>query len=307
MAKLGFLGLGIMGAPMARNLISAGHDVALWSHDAEKATRLAASAQGGTACATPADVARQSVCVFLCVGDTRMSREVILGASGLASGASRGLVIADCSTISPSESRAMSQELATKGIDLLDAPCTGSTAGAKGGTLTFMIGGKHDVFERTRALFEPMGKSLYYCGGPGMGLQAKLSQNLILGNLLQAFNEGMVLATKGGVDPDLMLDILNNSAARSGLISAKAPAVFRRDFTTHFSVKWLDKDMSLMLDSAAELGVPVPLTALTRQMYRAAIAKGYGEEDICGSIRLLEELAGCQVAGGVEAASKAGD
>src|SRR5262249_2199720 len=201
----------------------------------------------------------------------------ILGASGLASGASPGFVIADCSTISPSESRAIGQELSALGIHFLDAPCTGSKGGAEAGALTFMVGGDRDVFERTRTYFEAMGKSLYFCGCPGLGLQAKLTQNLILGNLLQAFNEGLVLSTKGGVDPALMLDILNNSAARSGLVAIKAPAVFKRDFSTNFSVKWLEKDIALMLEAGAELGVPLPLTALTRQMYRAAISKGYGE------------------------------
>jgi 3-hydroxyisobutyrate dehydrogenase-like beta-hydroxyacid dehydrogenase len=224
-----------------------------------------------------------------------MSRRVILGPDGLAAAAPRGSVIVDCSTISPAESRAISAELAAKGIDFLDAPCTGSKAGAEGGTLTFMVGGPRAVFERMRLFFEPMGKSLYYCGGPGLGLQAKLTQNLILGNLLNAFNEGMVLSTKGGVDPELMFEILNNSAARSGLVSAKAPAVFRRDFATNFSVKWLAKDIRLMLDSAEELGVPAPLTAISHQMLRAAIAKGFGEDDICGSIRVLEDLAGCTV------------
>jgi 3-hydroxyisobutyrate dehydrogenase-like beta-hydroxyacid dehydrogenase len=118
---------------------------------------------------------------------------------------------------------------------------------------------------------------------------------MILGNLLQAFNESIVLSTKAGVPPELMLEIIENSAAKSGLVSLKAPLVFRRDFDPRFSVKWLEKDMQLMLDSAAELNVPVPLTALSRQMYRAAIAKGFGEDDICGSIRLLEDLANCEV------------
>jgi 3-hydroxyisobutyrate dehydrogenase-like beta-hydroxyacid dehydrogenase len=297
MAKLGFLGLGIMGGPMARKLMEAGHEVALWSHTASKAAKLAET-KGGAACATPADVARRSECIFLCVGDTHMSRQAILGPGGLAEGAAKGAVIVDCSTVSPSESRAIGTELAKKGIDFLDAPCTGSKSGAEGGTLTFMVGGDRAVFERTRPYFEPMGKSLYYCGASGLGLQAKLTQNLILGNLLNAFNEGLVLSTKGGVDPELMFEILNNSAARSGLVAAKAPAVFRRDFATNFSVKWLAKDVRLMLDSAEELGVPAPLTALSHQLLRAAVAKGFGEDDICGSIRLLEDLAGCTVAGG---------
>lgn len=291
MAKLGFLGLGIMGGPMAKRLLAAGHEVALWSHSKGKAEALG----GGTPCATPREVATQSDCVFLCVGDTAMSREVIFGEHGLAAGAKKGLVIADCSTISPTESRAMATELAALGVDFLDAPCTGSKGGAENGTLTFMVGGKKDVFARVRPWFEPMGKQFYYCGESGQGLHAKLSQNMILGNLLQAFNESMVLSTKAGVPPELMLEIIENSAAKSGLVSLKAPLVFKRDFDPRFSVKWLEKDMQLMLDSAAELNVPVPLTSLSRQMYQDAIAKGYGEDDICGSIRLLEDLAGCEV------------
>jgi 3-hydroxyisobutyrate dehydrogenase-like beta-hydroxyacid dehydrogenase len=290
MAKPGFLGLGIMGGPMAKRLLGAGHEVALWSHTKGKAEAL-----GGKACATPREVAEQSDCVFLCVGDTAMSHQVIFGENGLATGAKKGLVIANCSTISPKESRQMAEILSSAGIDYLDAPCTGSKAGAENGTLTFMVGGKKDVFDRVRPFFEPMGKQFYYGGDSGQGLHAKLSQNMILGNLLQAFNESIVLSTKAGVPPELMLEIIDNSAAKSGLVSLKAPLVFKRDFGPRFSVKWLEKDMQLMLDSAAELNVPVPLTALSRQMYRAAIAKGYGEEDICGSIRLLEDLASCEV------------
>ena len=128
-----------------------------------------------------------------------------------------------------------------------------------------------------------------------MGLQAKLTQNLILSNILMAFNEGMVLAVKGGVDPKLMLEVLDNSAAKSGLISYKAPFVFRRDFQANFSVKWMDKDIGLMLESGQELGVPLTLTGLTRQLFQTAIAAGYGEEDICSTIKVLEGLTSVEV------------
>jgi 3-hydroxyisobutyrate dehydrogenase/2-hydroxy-3-oxopropionate reductase len=294
MAKLGFLGLGIMGHPMARNLLQAGHDVGLWSHTTDKARQLA-EVHGGRFCATPAEAAAGAECVFLCVGDSAMSEALILGDDGVARGASPGTVVVDASTVSPSSSRAIGEKLTNSGFHFLDAPCTGSKPGAEGGNLTFMIGGDKEVFERVRSYFEPMGKRLYYCGGPGMGLHAKLTQNLILSNLLQAFNEGMVLASKAGVDPELMLDILDNSAAKSGLISFKAPYVFRRDFSTNFSVKWMHKDIGLMLESANELQVPLPLTGLTQQMFRAAIARGYGEEDICSTVKVLEEIAGVQV------------
>lgn len=294
MAKLGFLGLGIMGAPMARNLMRAGHEVAVWSHTAAKAEALARE-HGGRFCATPAEVGKFAECVFLCVGNTDMSEKAILGPDGVASGAKAGTVIADTSTVSPARSRAIGKELAARGMHFLDAPCTGSKPGAEGGTLTFMVGGDKAVFERVRPWFEPMGKQLYYCGGPGLGLHAKLTQNLILSNLLQAFNEGFVLATKAGVDPVQMLDILNNSAARSGLIAFKAPYVFDRNFETNFSVKWMHKDIGLMLETGEDMKVPLPLTGLTQQMFQMALARGLGEEDICSTIKVLEGITGVEV------------
>lgn len=295
MAKLGFIGLGIMGDPMARKLLQAGHEVALWSKTASKAAS-AAAAGNGHVCANPAEVASRSECVFYCVGDSAMSHEVALGAGGLIEGAPAGSIIADCSTISPAESRALHQAFAARGVHFLDAPCTGSKPGAEGGTLTFMVGGDQSVFERAKPWFEAMGKFFYYCGGAGMGLEAKLTQNLILANIMEALSEGMVLATKAGVAPELMLDILNNSAARSGLMSFKAPYILDRNFTTNFSTKWMHKDISMALDSGKANGVPLPITAVTQQMFQAAIAQGYGEADFCSTIQVLEGWAGVKVA-----------
>jgi 3-hydroxyisobutyrate dehydrogenase-like beta-hydroxyacid dehydrogenase len=294
MAKLGFLGLGIMGYPMARNLLQAGHQVALWSNTAAKARQLA-EAHKGQFCETPKAVAENADCIFLCVGDTAMSEQVILGENGLRAGARPGTVIADASTVNPSDSKKTAAELSKSGISFLDAPCTGSKPGAEGGNLTFMVGGDQAVFEKVRPFFEPMGKKIYYCGENGMGLHAKLTQNLILCNILQAFNEGLVLSTKAGVAPELMLDILANSAAKSGLIEYKAPFVLRRDFSTNFSTKWMHKDIGLMLESAAELNVPLPLTALTRQLFQTAISSGLGEADMCSTIQVLEKFAGVEV------------
>ncbi|MGH9661671.1 MAG: NAD(P)-dependent oxidoreductase, partial [Bryobacteraceae bacterium] len=278
----------------ARNLLRAGHEVALWSHSPAKAKKLAAEANGIYS-ESPRQVGAFADCIFLCVGDTGMSRQVILGPDGIADGAKPGTVIADASTIAPSASQKIGAELGRRGVQFLDAPCTGSKPGAESGNLTFMVGGDQAVFERTRPLFEPMGKRLYYCGGPGMGLHAKLTQNLILCNILQAFNEGLVLSTKAGVEPQLMLDILTNSAAKSGLIEFKAPYVFDRNFTPNFSVKWMHKDIGLMLESGQELNVPLPLTSLTRQMFQAAISTGHGDEDICSTIKVLEGLTGVEV------------
>jgi len=283
-----------MGYPMARNLLAAGHEVALWSHTASKARELAATGKGRF-CETPKQVGENADCIFLCVGDTAMSEDAILGPQGIAQGARPGTVIADASTIAPVASQEIGRKLRQKSIDFLDAPCTGSRPGAESGNLTFMIGGESAVFEKVKPYFEPMGKRLFYCGGPGMGLHAKLTQNLILSIILQAFNEGMVLSTKAGVDPQLMLEILDASAAKSGLISFKAPYVFDRKFEPNFSVKWMHKDIGLMLDSGDQLQVPLPLTALTRQVFLTAISTGHGEEDICSTIKVLEEIAGVEV------------
>jgi 3-hydroxyisobutyrate dehydrogenase-like beta-hydroxyacid dehydrogenase len=294
LAKLGFLGLGIMGYPMARHLVRSGHDLALWSNTSAKARELAKEGSA-TVCASPKEVAERADYIFYCVGDTAMSREVAIGKHGLIEGVRSGAIVADCSTISPQVSREIGAAFEAKGAHFLDSPCTGSKPGAEKATLTFMIGGDGAVFERARPFFEIMGKLFYHCGGPGSGLQAKLTQNLVLANLFQGFAEGMVLAAKGGVAPQLMLEILDNSAAKSGLISFKAPFVLARNFETNFSTKWLHKDVGLALESAKDLDVPLPITALTEQMLRAAIAKGWGDDDFCSSIRVLEEWASIEV------------
>lgn len=294
MAKLGFLGLGLMGYPMAEHLLDAGHEVALWSHTAAKAEKLAKE-KNGVFCGTPNEVGAFAECTFLCVGDSAMSEAVLLGENGVIEGIAKDAAVADCSTIGPSTARRIASEFEKKGAWYLDAPCTGSTPGARGGTLTFMVGGPKDVFERVKPYFEAMGKKLFYCGGQGMGLHAKLSQNLVLANMLQGFIEGMVLSSKAGVDPQLMFEILDASAAKAGLISFKAPYVFDRNFEAAFPLKWMRKDVTLMLESGRELGVPLPSTALVHELFGAAIARGFGEEDICAAIKLFEEWAGVEV------------
>ncbi len=292
MAKLGFIGLGIMGDPMARHLLKADHEVAVWSHTDSKVAALAAQHPKTYVCASAKDVAAFADYIFYCVGDSAMSVEV---AEALLQTVKPDTVVADCSTISPDVSREIEAKFRAKGAFFLDAPCTGSKPGAENGTLTFMVGGDQAAFDRTKPYFEPMGKLLYYCGGPGMGLHAKLTQNLILANIMQAFTEGMVLASKAGVPAELMLDILNNSAAKSGLISFKAPYILDRNFTTNFATKWMHKDIGLALDSGKQLGVPLPNTGLTQQLFQAAISMGYGEEDFCSTVKVLEQWAGTTV------------
>jgi 3-hydroxyisobutyrate dehydrogenase/2-hydroxy-3-oxopropionate reductase len=294
LAQLGFLGLGIMGYPMARHLLKSGHDVALWTNTTAKAHEVAKEGKGRV-CASPREVAANADYVFYCVGNSEMAREITVGKDGLIEGVRRGAVVADCSTIAPDVSREIGKEFAAKGAQFLDAPCTGSKPGAEKATLTFMVGGNQAAYDSAKPYFEIMGKVFYYCGEAGQGLQAKLTQNLILANIMMAFAEGMVLATKGGIAPELMLDILDNSAAKSGLISFKAPFVLNRDFKTNFATKWMHKDVGLALDSGRSLDVPLPATALTQQMLQAAISKGWGEDDFCSAIRVLEDWAGVEV------------
>lgn len=294
MAQLGFLGLGIMGYPMAGHLLKAGHEVALWTNQGHKAKELAKTGKG-TACAHPSEVAERADYVFYCVGDTRMARSITTGKNGLIEGVRKGAVISDCSTISPVASREIGAEFAGKGAHFLDAPVTGSVPGAEKAALTFMIGGDKAAYERAKPFMEIMGKMFYYCGAAGQGLLAKLTQNLVGANIMQAFSEGIVLAVKNGIAPELMIDILENSAAKSGLASFKAPFILNRDFSPKFSTKWMHKDVGLALESAQALNLPLPLTAITHQMLRAAIAKGWGDEDFVSVLRVLEDWAGVVV------------
>jgi 3-hydroxyisobutyrate dehydrogenase-like beta-hydroxyacid dehydrogenase len=290
LAQLGFLGLGIMGYRMAGHLLKAGHDVALWSHTGSKAQQLAKAGKG-TPCATPREVAERADYIFYCVGDTAMARQITLGSGGLIEGARKDAIICDCSSIAPAASIELGKAFAAKGVHFLDSPVTGSTGGAEKAALTFMVGGDKAVFERAKPYMEIMGKLFYYCGPSGQGLKAKVTQNLVGASIMQSFAEGLVLATKAGIAPELMIEILENSAAKSGIASYKAPFVLNRDFVTNFSAKWMHKDVGFALDLAKSLDLPLPMTAIAHQMLQATIAKGWGDDDFCSCIRVLEDWA----------------
>ena len=294
-AQLGFLGLGIMGYRMAGHLLKSGHDVALWSNTGSKAQQLAQQFQAsgkGTACATPREVAERSDVIFYCVGDTAMAREITKGHGGLIETVRKDAIICDCSSIAPQASIELNAAFAARGAHFLDSPVTGSTGGAEKATLTFMVGGDKAVFDRAKPYMEIMGKQFYYCGPAGQGLKAKVTQNLVGASIMQSFAEGLVLAAKAGIAPELMIEILENSAAKSGIASYKAPFVLNRDFVTNFSAKWMHKDVGFALDLAKSLDLPLPMTAITHQMLQATIAKGWGDDDFCSCIRVLEDWAG---------------
>lgn len=297
---LGFIGLGIMGLPMAGNLRKAGYPLTVYNRTRAKAEELAR--QGATVADSPAAVGRRAEIVFLCVGDTEAVVEVC---GSLLQGIAPGSVVVDCSTISPDTSRKLAEQFRERGAQFLDAPCTGSKSGATTATLTFMVGGEKTAFERVRPYLAAMGNKIFHVGGNGAGLQVKLTQNLIGALTVQAMAEGFVLARKAGLSPSLVLEVLQASVARNPLIEAKLPLVLERRFDPHFSLKWMHKDMTLMLESARRLGVPLPATALVHELFEAGLAMGFGEQDFVSAIRVLEQLAGVEVTERVPAATPA--
>ena len=287
---LGFIGLGIMGFPMAENLLKAGYSLTVFNRTRNKAEEL--SRRGATVAESPAEDGRRAQVVFLCVGDSAAVQEV---SASLLQGIQPGSVVVDCSTISPSVSRQVGEQFRQKKAEFLDAPCSGSKTGAANGTLTFMVGGSPQAFKRVQPYLLAMGEKVFYVGGPGMGLQVKLTQNLIGALTCQAMAEGFVLARKAGLSPTLVLEVLHASVAHSPMIDAKLPQVLERRFEPHFSLKWMYKDLGLMLESGRELGVPLPTTALVHELFGASVSMGHGEEDFAAAITLLETLAGVEV------------
>jgi len=293
--NIGFIGLGIMGMPMARHLMKAGHPLTAWSHTREKAEQL--GREGAAVASSPAELAAKCDLIFIIVGDSGHMREVTMGDAGLIHGIRAGAVVVDCSTVAPSLSREVSAAFGARGARFLDAPVTGSKAGAEAGNLTFMVGGDKETFERIREYLRPLTKDMkiYYCGSSGMGLHAKLSQNLVLALTWEGVCEGFVLAKKAGIAPGLMYDILQNSAARVSIIDYKKNAVFGGNWDTNFSLKWMHKDIGLMLETGRELGVPLPALALVHELFGASIARGHGDDDYASVITLLEDWAGAKV------------
>ena len=270
--------------------MKAGYSVTVYNRTRGKAEELAKS--GAAVADSPAEVGRQATVIFLCLGDSDSVRQA---AEQPLETLQPGSIVVDCTTISPTVSRALAKRFRERGIAFLDAPCSGSKAGATNGTLTFMVGGDREAFERVGEYLRAMGEKIFYLGGPGMGLQAKLTQNLVGALIYQAMAEGFVLARKAGLAPSSVLEVLQASVARAPMIDAKLPAVLARRFEPNFSLKWMYKDLGLMLDSGRELGVPLPVTSLVHELFGASVAMGHGEEDFAAAITLLETLAGVEV------------
>ncbi|HZT71479.1 MAG TPA: NAD(P)-dependent oxidoreductase [Terriglobia bacterium] len=298
--SVGFIGLGIMGEPMAMNLVRAGYRVSAFSRRRERAAALERA--GARVASSPADAARDADYVMTIVSDSAASEEVIMGKDGVLQTIRPGAIVIDSATISPVVSRRLACATAGKKASFLDAPVTGSKHGAEKGELTFMIGGDRETFEKALPLLKVLGKKHIYCGAHGAGLSAKLAQNAIQSTMVEIFCEGFVLAAKSGVKPEVMFEIIQNSLARAALTDFKAPFIFRGDFTPYFPLKWMHKDVTLAMEAAYSQGVPMPVTAAVKEVYAAARAQGKGDLDYAAVVTFLEELAGVKVRAAEEAA-----
>jgi 3-hydroxyisobutyrate dehydrogenase-like beta-hydroxyacid dehydrogenase len=296
MKKIGFIGLGTMGTPMATNLLKAGYELCVYNRTAEKTKPLADL--GAKVAASPAAVAKQCEVVITMLAADPAVKEVVLGRAGILDGASAGLIVIDSSTVSPATSKQIAAELAKANIEMLDAPVTGSKPQAIEAKLTFMVGGKKEIYEKCIPLFKAMGKANYHMGANGTGSYTKVSNNTISAITLVAFAEGVVMATKAGIDPRLFVEVISLGGARSGQIENRGPKVLSRDFRPNFATALMYKDLGLAGEIAKELNIPTPALAIAREMLNMAIAKGYGQDDVCSVVKCYEEWAGVEVNGG---------
>lgn len=290
--NIGFVGVGLMGRGMVHSLVRKGHQLKIYNRTREKAEE--AAAEGGQVVDSPAAAARGSEVIVTMLADPNAVISVHEGENGLLSAIEPGTVVIDSSTISPPVTLRIAENLKAKGADLLDAPVFGSKNEAENAALGFIIGGDPAVFERVQDVLESMGKT-FYVGGSGMGSYAKLVVNFIIAASLEAMNEGVVLATKAGVNPEVMLEIIQNSRARSGIIEMKAPQVLKRDFSPFFPLRLMDKDLGLVMDTARFLKVPMLLGGVLKEVYNACMAEGLADQDFCATIKFLEEITNVEV------------
>ncbi|MCX7232336.1 MAG: 2-hydroxy-3-oxopropionate reductase [Burkholderiales bacterium] len=295
MHKLGFIGLGIMGTPMAQHLLAAGHQVFLHSRSGVPATLLGA---GGLACSSAQQVAQQADIIFLMLPDTPDVARVLFGESGLAAGLSAGKTVVDMSSISPMETKDFAQKINAQGCDYLDAPVSGGQVGAKAASLTIMVGGPLAVFERLRPLFELMGKNITLVGGNGDGQTCKVANQIIVALNIAAVGEALLFASKAGADPAKVRQALMGGFAASRILEVHGERMIKRTFAPGFRIGLHQKDLNLALQGARALGVALPQTASAAQLMQVCSANGMQDLDHSALVRSLEIMADHQVAPG---------
>jgi 3-hydroxyisobutyrate dehydrogenase-like beta-hydroxyacid dehydrogenase len=289
--RVAFLGLGIMGQPMATNLVKAGHDVVVWNRTPGK------QVEGARTADSPADAARDREVIWACVSDTKAVEQILFGADGAEQSLADGMVIADSSTISPSATRSFAQRVRAKGVDWVDAPMTGSKIGAANAALIFMVGGAEATLEKIKPLFDAMGKQVFHMGETGKGQAAKLVMNLQIALIYEGFAEALTLATKLGVDAGTLIPLVQATMVRSGVVDYKAPFILHRDFTPNFPLRLMHKDIRLALDAARESRIKLPGLEAVEEVYDLASEEGHQDLDYAATLTLLEKWAGVEVKG----------
>ena len=293
--RVAFLGLGIMGHSMATNLAKAGHEVTVWNRTPGKVVEGASIAQ------TPAAAAQGAEVVWMCVSDTNAVESVIFGQDGVEQSLTDGMIIADSSTISPASTLKFAERVAAKGVGWVDAPMTGSKIGARDGTLVFIVGGAELHIERLKPLFAAMGKKIFRMGETSKGQATKLAMNLQIALIFEGFAEALTLATKLGVDSEQLLQLIEATMVRSGVVEYKAPFILNRDFTPNFPLRLMHKDIRLALEAAKEARVKLPALETVEEVYEMATEDGNRDLDYAATLTLLEKWAGVQVKGKVAA------
>jgi 2-hydroxy-3-oxopropionate reductase len=287
--KIGFIGLGIMGKPMCKNLIKAGHRPVIFTRN--KATLDELTAAGATAAASPREVAAQVDLVITMLPNSPEVKEVVLGPNGVVEGAKPGCIVADMSSIAPLASQQIAARLAEKGIELLDAPVSGGQPKAIEGTLSVMVGGKQEVFDRCMPIFKAMAASVVRVGNVGAGNVTKLANQVVVALNIAALSEAMVLATKAGVEPELVFQAIRGGLAGSTVMEAKTPLMLDRKFNPGFRINLHIKDLANALDTSHEVGAPLPLTAAVMEIMQALKVDGQGDSDHSALVRHFEKQA----------------
>ena len=291
--RVGFIGLGIMGQGMARNLLRAGFDLTVWNRTATKAEALAS--EGAKLASSPADLASRCDVIIVCVSDTPDVELVLFGENGVTQGVSSGALVIDCSTISPIKTKAFATTLAQQGVHMLDAPLSGGSEGAAKGTLSIMVGGEADQVERAMPLFKAMGKTITHVGGNGAGQMVKLVNQILVANSMLALGEAFLFAHAGGLDLQKTLQAIEGGAAGSWTLSNRGPQVIKRDWRPGFMIDLQQKDIRLILEAADALGAPVMGCSLAFHLYRSLQARGLGVEGNHALIKALEYLSDIRV------------
>ncbi len=288
--SVGFLGLGTMGAPMAANLARAGFEVTAWNRTPRDHAELA---DLGVALArTPAEVARVADTVVVCVSDTPDVESVLFGADGVADGARQGLLVADCSTISPAATRDFGARLAEQGAALVDAPVSGGSEGARNATLTIFVGGDPADVERARPVLAALGRTITHVGPLGAGQAVKAVNQVIIAGTYLGVAEGIVLAMKAGLDVDQVVEALGGGAAQSWVLANRSGRMIANDYPLGFKVALHRKDLGIALDLARELGATLPISAQAAGLEDELIAAGHGEDDMSALARTIRARSG---------------